>query len=274
MNSPLLLALGAALTTALASPDPSSPIAPPPPDVDIVERIGRAEPPTVDPPPADADRDPEATKQAPIPATSRREGLAPEDVSDTRLMIGSTARALGRGEVYLDVLTLFFPSVQVGLSDRVSVGVGTAFVPFVVAPGQAMWFTPKVQVFRGRRTQAAIGLIHAAGFGAHSGLAYGVITRGSSDAAVTVGVGVPYVDGRVNASSPSTLIGGERRINARVKVISENYVMRNLKMFSGGVRIVHRRRTADFQAIAVPGSPNLGGMFRLTYRLRDPKPRL
>lgn len=137
-----------------------------------------------------------------------------------------------------------------------------------------MWFTPKVQVFRGRRTQAAIGLIHAAALGFQSGLAYGVITRGSSDAAVTVGLGLPYTGGRVGTSSSSTLIGGERRVNARVKLITENYLMRGVTMFSGGMRIVRRRRTVDFQAIAMPGIPGLGGSFRVTYRLRDPRPAL
>lgn len=268
MNSPLLMAFGAALTATLTSPDVTSPGAQPRPDSDIV---ARAEPPAADPD-TDSDPDPSATEHVAALASSRRDPLSPEDVSDTRLMIGSTARALGRGEVYVDLLSLFLPSVQVGVSDRVSVGVGTAIIPFVVAPGRAMWFTPKVQVYRGQRTQAAIGLIHSAVFGVQGGLAYGVITRGSSDAAVTVGLGVPYVGGRVDGSRPSTLIGGERRVNARVKLVTENYVMRGLTMFSGGVRVVRQRRTVDVNVIAVPGYPRPGGIFRLTYRLRDPGP--
>lgn len=270
MNSLLLMAFGAVVTATLTSTDVTFPVEQPRPDIDLA---ARAEPPAADPDAdPDSDPDPGATGQAPALASSRREPLLPEDVSDTRLMIGSTARALGRGEVYVDLLSLFLPSVQVGVSDRVSVGVGTAFIPFVVAPGRAMWFTPKVQVYRGQRTQAAIGLIHGAALGVQSGLAYGVITRGSSDAAVTVGLGLPYVGGRVDGSRPSTLIGGERRVNARVKVITENYVMRGLTMVSGGVRVVRQRRTVDFQVIAVPGYSRPGGTFRLTYRLRDPAP--
>lgn len=266
MNSPLMVVLGTALTAALTSPDVPSPVLSSRPDNDIVARADRPAPDT------EAERDPDPTGPAPGPVSVRNELASPEDVSDTRLMIGSTARSLGRGEVYLDLLSLFLPSVQVGVSDRVSIGVGTAVIPFLSAPGQTLWVTPKVQVFRGRRTQAAVGLIHMAGFGVHSGLAYGVITRGSSDAAVTVGLGLPYIGGRVYRSSPSTLIGGERRVNARVKLITENYVMGGQTMLSGGVRFVRRRRTLDIQAVKVPRVPGLGGTFRLTYRLRDPRP--
>lgn len=268
MHSPLLLALGATLSTALAVPIPPSPGASPRPDIDIVVQTKRSAPDRD----ADDDADSDATERAPAPANVRQEPLSPEDVSDTRLMIGSTARVLRRGEVYVDLLNLFLPSVQVGVSDRFSVGIGAPVIPFIVTPADAVWFTPKVQVFRGRRTQAAVGLIHAAGFGIHGGLAYGAITRGSSDAGVTVGLGLPYVGGRVYGSTPSTLIGGERRINARMKVMTENYVMRGQTMLSGGVRFMRRRRTLDVQAIKVPGIPRLGGTFRLTYRLRDPRP--
>lgn len=267
MNSPLAIVLGAALTAALTSPAVTSPVTSP-----RIAGVARAQQPAANPD-ADADTDSDATEPTPAAVSSRREPLSPEDVSDTRLMIGSTARALGRGEVYVDVLTLLLPSVQVGVSDRVSVGIGAPVIPFIVTPADAVWFTPKVQVFRGQRTQAAIGLIHGAGFGVQSGLVYGVITRGSSDAAVTVGLGLPYVGGRVYGSTPSTLIGGERRISARTKLMTENYVLRGQTMLSGGLRFVQRRRTLDVQAIKVPGIPQLGGTFRLTYRLRDPKPR-
>ena len=47
------------------------------------------------------------------------------DSSDTRLLLGPTARSLKRGEAYVDDVSVFFPSVQVGLSDRVSIGAGT-----------------------------------------------------------------------------------------------------------------------------------------------------
>ena len=66
------------------------------------------------------------------------------DSSDTRFLLGPTARSLKRGEAYIDDVSLFFPSVQVGLSDRVSIGVGTpvALPTSDIHPGDAIWITP------------------------------------------------------------------------------------------------------------------------------------
>lgn len=62
-----------------------------------------------------------------------------EDVGRTRLLIGPTARALERSEVYIDDLAVFFPSVQVGVTNRVSIGAGTPLlVPQAeVRPGES-----------------------------------------------------------------------------------------------------------------------------------------
>jgi hypothetical protein len=176
-----------------------------------------------------------------------------EDVGRTRLLIGPTARALERGEVYIDDLSVFFPSVQVGLTNRVSIGAGTPLlIPQAdVHPGEVVWITPKVQVFGGRRTQGAVGLMHVAGKGTNGGLAYGVATHGTTNTAFTVGAGFAYP---THSAPAVALVGAERRVSPRVKLLTENYLSAEGALFTGGVRVIGRKRTLDVAWFKFPGS--------------------
>lgn len=177
-----------------------------------------------------------------------------EDVSRTRLLIGPTARSLERGEVYIDDLSVFFPSVQVGLTNRVSIGAGTPLlVPQAdVHPGEVVWITPKVQVFSGRRTQGAVGLMHLAGKGTNGGLAYGVATHGTTNTAFTVGAGIAYPTH--SGAHAVALVGAERRVSPRVKLLTENYLSAEGALLTGGVRLVGRKRALDVAWFKFPGA--------------------
>ena len=168
-----------------------------------------------------------------------------EDVGRTRLLIGPTARALERGEAYIDDLSLFFPSVQVGLTNRLSIGAGTPLlVPQAdVHPGDVVWITPKMQVFGGRRTQGAVGLVHIVGKGANAGLAYGVATHGTTNTAFTVGAGIAYPTH--SGAHAVVLVGAERRVSPRIKLLTENYQSAGNAILTGGLRVVGRKRTLD-----------------------------
>lgn len=195
------------------------------------------------------------------------------DSSDTRLLLGPTARSLKRGEAYIDDVGLFFPSVQVGLSDRFSIGAGTPVVlPFTaVGFGDAVWVTPKLQVLTRGKTQAAVGLVHVAALGHHAGLAYGVATHGTPDAAVTIGFGLAYP--QFERQRPVALVGAEKRISPHVKLITENYLaMRYGDAFiSGGVRFIRRRRTLDLSWLKFPGAtPYPVPMIRLSFQISGP----
>lgn len=206
---------------------------------------------------------PASPVQAPAPGDDA--GLPPassvsrdhwiKDSNDTRLLLGPTARSLKRGEAYIDDVSVFFPSIQVGLSDRVSIGAGTPVMlpPIDIRPGEAVWVTPKVQVFSGQKTQAAVGLVHTVVLGHHAGLAYGVATHGTSDAAVTLGLGLAYPN--VEQQRPIALLGAEKRVGPRVKLITENYLgsFYGDAYLTAGVRYIHRRRTLDLSWTVIPG---------------------
>ena len=75
--------------------------------------------------------------------TLQRES-APPDAGQSRLLFAPTGRSLRKGEGYVNVHELTFPSVQVGVTDRFSIGGGTPLYFFDdIRP---VWFTPKFQV--------------------------------------------------------------------------------------------------------------------------------
>ena len=125
----------------------------------------------------------------------RYEGeFRPEDPNRTRLFFGPTARSLPRGRGYLGVYELVMPFLQLGVTDRITIGGGTPLVFTGDGGSHPFWFTPKVQLLRGERTQVAAGVMHFVFTGDDEpvGIAYGVATHGTSEGSVTAGVGYGY----------------------------------------------------------------------------------
>ncbi len=184
----------------------------------------------------------------------------PEDSNPTRLFFGPTARSLKKSQSYFGVYEFVMPLVQVGITDRVSIG-GGAFPFFCSDCGLNAWFTPKVQVLSTEKTQAAVGMMHFT-FDGNFGIAYAVATHGDANAAVTVGLGVPYSHGGKKTGDGVVMIGGERRVSRRVKLITENYLFHggDFSLASFGVRVLGDRLSADF-ALGTAISGNSGGIF-------------
>jgi hypothetical protein len=180
----------------------------------------------------------------PTEAPSPAQAFDPPDPARTRLGILPTARTLDRGDVTVRLIGLPPPLVQVGITDRVSFGAAALW--------RGVLLTPKIQVLRGERTQGAIGTYHAVGRGYSGGLAYAVVTHGSEDAAVTAGAGWVYSDflgqGR---TARVLLLGGERRITPRGKVIAEALVTGRTLMTIVGVRHIRRRVAIEGGAAAI-----------------------
>jgi hypothetical protein len=170
----------------------------------------------------------------------------PADPNPTRLFFAPTGRALARGEGYFGVYEFVLPFLQVGLTDRISIGLGTPFF-FGGGSGHPFWVTPKAQVYEHGPSRTAVGIIHFMNVGdGNFGIAYAVTTYGGLDDAVTGGIGYAYA--RYSTSSHATvigMIGGEHRLSRRLKFITENYVWRDGGIISGGVRFLGERLSAD-----------------------------
>ena len=130
------------------------------------------------------------------PATGKvvRGEFIAADPNATRLFFAPTARSLPRGHGYVADYQFLMPSVQVGITDRFSVGAGTPLLFLDGVSKNPLWFTPKLQLTRGARTSTAVGVMHLTAFGDASslGFAYAVATSGDTDNAVTAGVGWAY----------------------------------------------------------------------------------
>jgi hypothetical protein len=193
----------------------------------------------------------------------------PADPNNTRLFYGPTGRALPRGTAYLGMYELVMPIVQIGITDRFSIGGGT---PLVFGIGEDIkrpyWITPKLQVFNGRTTQVSVGLFQGFGDGGSAGVAYGVATTGSVEGSLTAGAGVAYTSGGGRALV--FMVGGDRPISRNIKFVSENYIWQSGDgLVSAGVRFFGERLSADL-AMATPIGTSGGGfvfpMLNFVYR--------
>jgi hypothetical protein len=179
----------------------------------------------------------------------------PADANPTRLFFAPTGRSVARGEGYVGVYELVLPFVQVGLTDRISIGAGTPLF-FGGGTEHPFWVTPKVQVLEQGPASVAVGILHFMNVGdGNFGIAYAVTTYGGPDAAVTGGVGYAYAryDRNTDASMIG-MLGGEYRIGRRLKFITENYLWQGAGIISGGVRFLGERLSADIGLFAPVGS--------------------
>lgn len=169
-----------------------------------------------------------------------------EDPNPTRLFFTPTGRSLKKGEAYFGVYEILLPFVQVGITDRVSIGAGT---PLIFGDFEhPFWVTPKVQLLQYRSTSVSAGVMHFFNVDdASIGIAYGVVTQGSTDSAVTVGLGYSYArTDDEDAGSGVLMIGGEHRVSKRVKLVTENYAFKGGGFVSGGLRFFGEKLSADF----------------------------
>jgi hypothetical protein len=189
----------------------------------------------------------------------------PPDPNATRLFFGPTGRSLKRGQTYLGVYEFVMPFVQIGITDRLSVGGGTPLVFGFEEGSRFFWITPKLQILNRARTQVAVGAFQL--FNPHGdggGFGYVVGTHGSSTASFTAGGGLAY--GNQGGRSGVAMLGGERQVRRNLKLMTENYLWKDGHgIASGGVRFFGDRLSADL-AIAVPiGTSDLVGFPVLNF---------
>ena len=172
-----------------------------------------------------------------------------EDPNATRLFFGPTGRSLGRGTGYFAVYELVMPFLSYGITDRVSVSGGTPVIPGLT--GELFYFAPKVTVFSGSGVDLAAGAIAFAMASEDEslGLLYGVGTFGSTDNAVTLGVGIPFIVGDEDdiADRAVMMLGFESRTTRRTKFIGESYFVPGESggIVALGMRFFGERLSAD-----------------------------
>ena len=174
-----------------------------------------------------------------------------DDPNQTRLFFAPTGRSLPRGAVSFGTYEFIMPFVQVGVTDRFSIGGGTPLLFGFDESERPFWITPKFQVLNSGKVSAAVGTLHLLASGHNAGIGYGVVTVSQPAASLSVGAGVAYED--EGGTSPVVMIGGDTRVRRNLKLLTENYVFKSGGILSGGVRFIGDRLSADVGLVAPLG---------------------
>jgi hypothetical protein len=201
----------------------------------------------------------------------------PRDPNHSRLVFAPTGRNLPRGTGSANAYYGVVPFLALGLTDRFTMAGGVTLVksegldffpsrnPVVpgdedeLPPGRSVHLAPKVQVLRGRRIEAAVGALvfmPTRDPGSLSGLGYAVGTLAIDDrTSVTLGVGLGLRHGTWREEA-TWMVGADRRVSRRIKVLSENYRFPGGEtLHMGGVRLVGEQLSADLGVAFRPGAP-------------------
>ncbi|UCC25520.1 MAG: hypothetical protein JSU98_00210 [Gemmatimonadales bacterium] len=169
------------------------------------------------------------------------------DPNPTRLFFMPTARTTPAGSGYFSVYELIIPFLSFSLTDRLMIAGGTPLIGDFDGD-RPFWIAPKFKVLDGERAQVAVGLWSISTGDADDGiysLLFGTGTFGTSDQALTVGLGYG-MEGTDFADSPVAVIGGELRVSRRVKLVTENWLFPGSTGFlSAGPRFMGDHLSAD-----------------------------
>jgi len=171
------------------------------------------------------------------------------DPNHTRLFFAPTARALKKGAGYFADYELVFPGIAFGITDKFSFGGG--IFPFSSSDFFLGWLTPKYTIMETKDRAVAVGLLNIFISGDNDsenvGILYGTATFGESDGALTAGLGYGYVGSNL-AEKPMLMIGGEKRIGKRTKLLTKNWLFPGADdpLFSAGFRWFGEKLAADF----------------------------
>jgi len=169
------------------------------------------------------------------------------DPNYTRLFFAPTGRALKNGQGYFSTYEIFFPFVAVGIGDIVTLAGGMSLIP--AADNQIFYLAPKITPIHFKDLDISAGVLYinvtSADFSG-LGIVYAVGTYGSSNGALTVGLGWGFSQGEL-ANKPILLLGGELRVSNSVKFITENWIPpgTDLIIYSFGVRFFGENLAAD-----------------------------
>lgn len=178
----------------------------------------------------------------------------PGDRPATQLFFGPTGRSLPKGQGYLKSLALTVPYMQGGLTDRLSIGIGTP----LFAPAQVVLLTPKFQIQRSARHSTSIGTMHLLAFGGSFGIGYAAHTVETETGAWHVAVLSPY-DRKALGRGLGVMVAAEHRISDRTTFITENYLLGGTPLLSAGIRARAPHTTWDLGWMLPISRYSLGG---------------
>ena len=208
-----------------------------------------------------------------VPETHFRQGRSwHPSPNATRLFFAPTGRMLQRGEGYFADYYLFFPSVNYGVTENLSVGGGMSIFPSGSLKNQIYFITPKIAVKKSERLNIAAGAIVLKTPEVDDpdvddldvpplSIVYGVATLGSPDRSITAGGGYGMA-GSEFAHRPVFVLGGEYRTGRRTSLVTENWLVPGgeVSLVSLGIRFFGEDLSVDlafFKAVGKETSPGI-----------------
>ncbi|MGQ0766606.1 MAG: hypothetical protein ACT4OZ_13180 [Gemmatimonadota bacterium] len=187
-------------------------------------------------------------------ATRMRDGqLWPDSPHTTRLLFSPTATPLRKGEGYFADFWIFLGSAAVGVTDRLTLGVGATLFPFAGTDNLFFLLPKYTVVHRPRGSFAVGGLLGSVGGGGGDrnslGILYGVGTIGSRESNFTAGAGWGYANGEI-ADRPMVTLGVLHRTSRGTALVSENWIIPldsedAVGLFSLALRLFGERVSVD-----------------------------
>ncbi len=153
----------------------------------------------------------------------------------SRLLFAPTGRALKKGQGYVADHFLLFPSMTLGLSDRITIGGGVSVIPGIDMTDQLFYFTPKVSLYQSESAHLATGAFlmrvpTGDGFSdvELAAIYYGVATLGNADRSITTGLGYGRAGGHGQAVLSSHESVRDRLYHPKSGAILRNYLFIHL----------------------------------------------
>ena len=196
-----------------------------------------------------------------IRARYTEKGLKKLDPNSSRLFFSATGRPMNKGASYVSLHELFFASGAHGVSDRLVLAGGLSLIPG--ASAQLVYAAPKLTVYSENNKHVSVGVLLGGVTGEPDagGIMYATATLGPEDRGLTVGTGFLFGNGDVS-STPVIMLGGEKQISRKTKLITENYFMPGISsngVISLGMRILGDRLTTDVAALSHTALLDEGG---------------
>lgn len=169
----------------------------------------------------------------------------------SRYFFGPNAFNIKRGEGYYQNNWVFLNQVSVGMSDNFTLGLATVplFIFGLGAPTPVA-LSPKYSIpLKSEKIHLAVGGLYGTILGIDYnntfGITYGSITLGNRDANINLSVGFGMVDIEW-FNRPTISLSAMKRVNRKLYVISENYLISDLAIISFGGRSIWDEISLDY----------------------------
>ena len=185
------------------------------------------------------------------------------DPNRTRYLYSPSGFMLKQGEGYVSQTELLVTSVAYGLTDHVTVGLGTA-VPFLfVEDGVNLVGTLKVGADVNEWVHVAAGAqglwLPGIEAGTTAGLLFGTVTLGTPDLHLGISAGPPFVAGTDQNDVGQVIlsISGNARVSEHLALVTENWILPGDDggyVCTGALRIIGQRLGVDAGLMFFKGS--------------------